>query len=124
MVLRSELNRMLVGSRSRIGWGAVFSGLLVAFVLTLVLNAFGVAVAVTGAGEVGTGMAIWSVIVALVSLFAGGWVMARQESAPQDRMDLAVHGAVLWGVLTFGLLYLAVNGIRIGLDSFITAASS
>lgn len=112
------------GSRSKIGWGAVFSGLFVAFVITLILEALGVAIGLTGDNTLGTGTAIWSVIVALVALFIGGWVMARTETTVLPKLDLAIHGTVLWGVLFFSLLVLGINGVQLGLNAILGAAMS
>ena len=112
------------GPESRIGWGALFAGLFSAFVLTLLLESIGIAVGLTGDGTLGTGTAIWSVIVALLSLFVGGWVMARMETAQLNNADLAIHGLTLWGVLFFSLLFLAANGIQMGLSGILGAAST
>lgn len=125
--MRTEITRrqgFAQSAKSRISWGAVFTGLFTAFVITMILEALGVAVGLSGDNSLGTGTVIWSVIVALLALFSGGWVMARTEAIHLNKLDLAIHGITLWGVLFFSLLLLTANGVQLGLSSILGAASS
>jgi len=61
-------------------WGPILSGLVVALATQLILSALGGAIGTapdsgaprSNAGEVGTGVGIWSIISLFLSLFVGG----------------------------------------------------
>lgn len=114
MVERRE--EMALG-RKRIFWGAVFAGVVVVLVTQLLLAVLGVAF---GAGAIdplqqgnplrglGLGSAIWLVVTALISLFAGGWVSGRL-AAVNSRIDSLLHGVVTWGLATLVSFILITN---------------
>jgi hypothetical protein len=114
----------------RISWGAVFAGLIVAIMCSLILALLGMAIglgAVNPAEEanpfsgIGAGAAIWWVASSLISLFAGGWVAARMAGMPRG-FDGAVHGVLTWGLvtlLTFYLLGTTVGKLVGGVSSMV-----
>lgn len=114
----------------RISWGAVFAGLIVAIMASLVLALLGMAIglgAVNPAQEanpfagLGMGAALWWVVSSLIALFIGGWVAARMAGIPRG-FDGAVHGLLTWGLvtlLTFYLLGTAVGRIIGGAGSLV-----
>jgi hypothetical protein len=107
--------------RSRISWGAIFAGVVVAFAVYILLNLLGLAVGLSvgdDPGRVGTGTAIWAIIASLVALFLGGWVVTQCTSG-ENRMEAVFYGVVLWGVLFAGLLWLAGVGVRMGLGALV-----
>jgi len=110
-------------AHSRITWGAIFGGAFVAFVTMMLLNTFGLAVGLTGQEGVGTGFAIWAVIVALLALFAGGYAMSFLESNVR-REHVMMQGVILWGVVVFGLLMLAVTGLQMGITAVLGTAGA
>jgi hypothetical protein len=114
----------------RMSWGAVFAGLFVTLAIFLTLQILGAGiglstVSLTG-GEVssgkalGTGAAIWTSIVGLISLFIGGWVAGRLASQP-GRIERVLHGLTMWGffyvvmfwVVTTALGVLAGGGLAL-----------
>lgn len=92
----------------RITWSAIFAGAVVALVVQLVLGVLGLGI---GFGivsqnadpsmgtEFAVGSAIYWVIAALISLFAGGWVAGRL-SGQRSKTDASLHGFLTWGVAT------------------------
>ncbi len=101
-------------------WGPIFSGLVIAIGTQLVLSALGAAIGLSNiansgaprsiAGNVGTGIGIWSIISLLISLGVGGWVTAR-ACGPMNRSTALLNGAILWATtLTIGSWLLA-NGV-------------
>jgi uncharacterized protein DUF2795 len=110
-------------SRSRISWGAVFAGAVVAVATTFLLSLLGAAI---GAGSIhpldtsssdvaryGTGAAIWQIINLAISMAFGGYVAARL-SGTHSHLDGELHGVTMWGVaLLLGsvLLAHAVSGL-------------
>jgi hypothetical protein len=102
----------------RISWSAVFAGVALAMVVSLILNLLGTAI---GAATVdpmqegnpldglGKGTAIWLVVSGVVSLFVGGWIAGRLA-----QREGALHGLLVWATTSLLTLYLvssAVTGI-------------
>jgi VIT1/CCC1 family predicted Fe2+/Mn2+ transporter len=106
----------------RVRWGPILSGLVIGLSTQLLLSSFGAAIGLSNiagsdaprtiAGDVGTGVGIWSVISLFVSLFIAGWVTAR-ACGPTNRKTALLNGAILWGstlVLSSLLLASGVSG--------------
>jgi hypothetical protein len=101
----------------RVRWGPIISGLLIALATQLILSALFSAIGAgtvegsgrprTIAGDVANNVGIWSTIGLLISLFTGGWVMAR-ACGPMNRNTALLNGAILWATtLTLGSWLLA-----------------
>jgi hypothetical protein len=98
------------GNRSRISWGAVIAGAIVAAATSLLLSLLGAAF---GAGSVGdlqaaargeangavTGLAIWAIIDLFLSMLFGGYVASRL-SGTHSHLDGELHGITMWGLAT------------------------
>ena len=95
------------GNRSRISWGAVLAGAVVAVATSILLSLLGAAM---GAGSIrpldatstelahyGTGAAIWQIINLALSMAFGGYVAARL-SGTHSHLDGELHGVTMWGV--------------------------
>lgn len=106
----------------RVRWGPIIAGIVVALASQLVLSALGAAIGAnslagsdapgSNAGDVGTGVGIWSIISLLISLFIGSWVAAR-ACGPMNRNTALLNGAILWGTtlaLSSWLLSSGVSG--------------
>jgi Protein of unknown function (DUF2795) len=117
------------GSRSRISWGAVLAGAVVAVATALLLSLLGVGI---GAGSIhavearpsdaagGIGAGIWTMINLVLSMALGGYVASRL-SGTHSHLDGELHGMTMWGVavlLGSILLAHAVSGVidMAGLD--------
>ncbi len=92
-----------VGLLSRVNWGAVFAGLVIATALQVVLTVLGAAIGLTAldgpdSGRAfGIGAGIWALLVPLVSLFVGGMTAGHLANV-RDRTDGFLHGALVWGL--------------------------
>ena len=93
--------------RSRISWGAVIAGAVVAVATTILLSLLGAAM---GAGSIhplnatandlsnyGTGAAIWEIINLALSMAFGGYVTSRL-SGTHSHLDGELHGVTMWGI--------------------------
>lgn len=91
------------GAFSRINWGAVFAGLVIATALQVVLTVLGAAIGLTAldgpdSGRAfGIGAGIWALAVPLASLFVGGMTAGHLANV-RDRTDGFLHGALVWGL--------------------------
>ena len=108
---------------TRLSWGAIFAGVVIAVAVQLVLGILGAGIGLTmvdpvegttpGATGFGIGAGIYWLITIVVALVAGGYAAARVAGV-HERFDALVHGLVVWGVtliLTLYLLTSAVGGI-------------
>ncbi len=100
----------------KFSWGAVFAGVVSALGIWILLYALGLALGLStvnpdSPGSVkGSGIftGIWSLIVPLIALFVGGFVAARGSGA-LSRGGGALHGLVVWGLVTVAGLWMVGN---------------
>ena len=97
----------------RISWGAVFAGLIVSVMVSLILATLGMSIGLGAVNPMeesnpfsglGMGAALWWVVSSLIALFCGGWVAARMSGIPK-RFDGALHGVLAWGLVTLLTFY-------------------
>ncbi|WP_296260100.1 MULTISPECIES: TIGR04086 family membrane protein [unclassified Pseudomonas] len=102
----------------RISWSAIFAGVALAMVVSVILNLLGTAIGSASIDPLqegnpldglGKGTAIWVVASGIISLFVGGWVAGRLA-----QREGAMHGLLVWATTSLVTLYLvssAVTGI-------------
>ena len=88
------------GDRSRISWGAVLAGAVVALATTLLLSLIGAAF---GGGsyttDSGFGPGLWEIISLALGLAFGGYVASRL-SGTHSHLDGELHGVTVWALAT------------------------
>ena len=104
----------------RVAWGGVWSGLLVAVGVLLLLSVLGLAIGISaadiGPGEdanakgLGLGAAIWSGASLLIALFVGGMVATRTGMV-HDGATGMIEGVLIWVLSMLALIYMAGSGI-------------
>ena len=105
----------IAGALSRVSWGAVFAGLVIASALQVVLTVLGAAIGLTAldgrdSGKAfGIGAGIWAILVPLVTLFVGGMTAGHLANV-RDRTDGFLHGALVWGLSLLLATYLLGTG--------------
>ena len=114
------------GTRSRISWGAVLAGAVVAVATTLLLSLLGAAMGLgsihpfdttsTALAHHGTRAGIWEIINLALSMALGGYVAARL-SGTHSHLDAELHGMTMWGVavLLGSVLLAQAIGSAVGL---------
>jgi hypothetical protein len=115
---------------SRISWGAVLAGGIIAAAIAAMLNILGAAIGATtvdavahatpGAARMGIGAAIWLVIANTLALAAGGYTAARL-SGTSDNMDGILHGLAVWAI-AFLVSAVLVGNLLAGMASTVTGA--
>ncbi|HVK18580.1 MAG TPA: hypothetical protein VM533_16720 [Fimbriiglobus sp.] len=117
----------VAGLKSRVSWGAIAGGSLLALATYLVLGLFfaGVGLSLTQAG-VQAGTATWVAVVAnvismVVALFVGGWV-TTQLTAGETRQEAWIHGVLTWGVVTAVAIFMVTQGLQGGYNALLGAA--
>ena len=108
---------MLRGEGTKVSWGGVFGGVLVAVGLLFLLGALGVAVGIsaadpgeTQASTLGMGAGIWAAVSLLIALFVGGMVSTR-ISAISDGTTGFFEGALVWVVSILMMVYFVSSGV-------------
>jgi hypothetical protein len=109
-------------------WPAVLAGVFVALGIDIVLTAFGLGVvflqqqsAEGGSSTAVAGLMLWSGLAWVVAAFVGGYVTAWVADASRY-VESLFHGLVLWGALTFILMFLPPSTMGIGGDTEALAA--
>lgn len=116
----------LLSVKSRISWGAISAGAMVALTIYVVLMLLGVTVgievAVRGTRlDLGAGSALYTVLALAVAMFFGGWTASRL-AVGEDRVEAVLYAVVLWGVLFLGLIFLVATGVRTGFSAMMGLA--
>ena len=114
--------------RSRVSWGAILAGAVLAlalyFLLTLLGGAIGLTIGPdTDAAALGTGAAIWAILVTVVCLFAGGY-LASQFTVGENKVEGAVYGALVWATVFAMLLWLMASGVKAGFNAMVGVATA
>lgn len=115
----------IISGTTRVSWGAIFGGVVMAVAVQLLLALLGIGIGLTtidpqqgaagtpSASDFSIGAGIWWTVSNLVALFIGGFVAARLAGVVQGR-DGMLHGLITWGfslILTFFLLTSAMGSI-------------
>ncbi len=104
----------------QVRWGPIVAGLVVALSTQLVLSALGAAIGLSSIGGseaprseapgVGINIGIWAIISLLVSLFVGGWIVARTSGRISRNITL-LNGAILWASMLTLSAWLLSSGV-------------
>jgi hypothetical protein len=102
----------------RISWSAIIAGVVLALVVSIMLNLLGTAIGTATIDPLqqgnpvdglGKGAAIWVVVSGVISLFIGGWIAGRLA-----QREGALHGLLVWATVSLVTVYLvssAVTGV-------------
>ena len=105
-------------AHTRISWGAIFAGAVMALVSQLAFSLLGLGLGASAAnpysdnpvGGLGMGAAIWTLLSVLISLFTGGYVAGRLAGMPRAQ-DSMLHGLVTFGLTSLLGFYLLTSGL-------------
>jgi hypothetical protein len=119
---------------NKVSWGAVVAGVVVALVVQLILNLFGVGIGAAtlnpatsdnpSAANFSIVAAIWWTVAGIVASFAGGYAAGRLAGAPNES-TAGWHGLTAWALTSLVIFYLltsAVGSIVGGAYSTLTSA--
>lgn len=117
----------LMPVRSRVSWGAILAGAMIAMAVYFILALLGTAIGFSISDRVryetlSVAAAIWALFGAIVALFVGGWV-TTQLAVGENKMEAIVHGVIMWGVVFAVLMWLAAAGVRSGLNAMVGLAT-
>ena len=118
----------IVSVRSRISWGAIAAGSVLAlalyFLLTLLGGAIGFSISdKTSAQGLGVAAAVWAIVVTAACLFAGGFV-ASQLTVGENKREAAAYGLLVWALVFAMLLWLRATGVKAGFNAMVGVATT
>jgi hypothetical protein len=111
----TDHNLRVVPITTRLSWGAIFAGLLVATALQLVFAVFGSAIGLaawdTDSGRaLGIGAAIWAVLSLLIALYIGGGTTGRLAGV-LTKKDGILHGILVWATSLLFAVWMISSGV-------------
>ncbi len=105
---------------SRISWGAVFAGVVVALVTQLILNMLGIGIGAArldpvagdsaSATSFSIGAGIWFALSSILAAFAGAYAAGRLAGAPRES-TAGWHGLTTWALTTLVIFYLLASTV-------------
>ncbi len=99
----------------RISWSAILAGVVLAMVVSLLLNLLGTAIGTSTIDPmqeanpmsgIGTGAGIWVVVSSVISLLVGGWAAGRLA-----QREGAFHGLLVWASVSLITVYLVTSAV-------------
>jgi len=115
---------------SRVSWGAVLAGAVMAIAIYTLLSVLGIAIGMTvsnrGGADTDTinlGAVIWAVITLMISLFLGGWVTS-QCTTNETKMEAVVYGVVVWGTMFALLAWPLMSRLNLGFSDLLNMAGA
>jgi hypothetical protein len=116
----------LVSVGSRISWGAIAAGAVVALALQFLLAVLGGAVGLSISDRVDptdlrTGAVVWAIVTVCAALFVGGMVTS-QFTVGENKMEALLYGIIMWALLFALLLGLGAAGGRVGWNAMVRMA--
>lgn len=115
----------LVSVGTRISWGAIFAGCLLALSFQFLFSILGAAVGVTvsdrvRADQLRTGALIWVVATTCLSLFVGGLITSL-FTVGENKVEAVLYGVIMWALLVALLITLGATGVRAGMSGMVGA---
>jgi hypothetical protein len=112
--------RDLVSVGTRVSWGAIFAGAILALAISLLCATLGAAVGLSVHDRVAvdnlkTGTMAWAYISTFVALFVGGLVTSLL-TVGENKAEAILHGILMWALLLGILLTLGASGVKLGID--------
>ena len=116
---------------SRVSWGAILAGAVVALGLLILLGMLGTAIGFRAIDPqqgaafdgVGIGAGIWWIVTSILALAVGGYVAGHLSGMP-DKSAATAHGASVWGLVTLVMLWLAASTLGFAANTAAGAAST
>ena len=118
----------MVAVRSRISWGAITAGAVLAlslyFALTLLGGAIGLSIGGKASAEtLEIGAAVWAIVSTVLCLFVGGY-LASQLTVGENKQEAAAYGLLVWALVFAMLLWLMATGVQAGFNAMMGIATA
>lgn len=116
----------LISVGSRISWGAIVAGGVLALALQFLFTLLGSAVGLTisddmSARNLHIATVVWALFTLCLSLFVGGLVIS-QFTVGENKIEAMLYGIIMWGLLLAMILGLGAIGVTAGFNSLVGMA--
>jgi hypothetical protein len=113
----------LVSVGTRVSWGAIAGGALVAFAIYFMLTILGAAVGLTVSDRVKptslqTAAVAWGILTLSAALFVGG-LMTSLFTVGENKVEAVFYGVIMWAFLLGLLIVLGAVGIQSGFKGMV-----
>ena len=113
---------------TRISWGAILAGTVLALGVYFLLATLGGAVGLSTSDRMNpttlqTGVIVWAFLTTIAALFVGG-VVTSLYTVGEKKVEAVISGVIMWATLFAVLMVLGAAGIRAGFHSMEGMASS
>lgn len=113
----------LVAVGSRVSWGAILAGAMLAWAIHILLSILGAAVGLSMSDRVTdaklhTGAILWVVVTSCVALFVGGLITSLY-TVGENKVEAVVSGVIMWAVLVALVLHQGAAGQRSGYSAMV-----
>lgn len=114
--------------RSRISWGAIVAGSVLALAVYFLLTLFGSAIGLSIYGNVSDrsltiGAVVWAILVTAGCLFLGG-VVASNLTTGENKMEGVMYGLLVWAVVFAMLIFMLARGAQTGFSAMMGMANA
>lgn len=114
--------------KSRVSWGAIGAGAVLAlalyFLLTLLGGATGLSISdKVSATALKSGAAVFAILITIVTLFTGGYVASRL-TVGEDKAEGVMYGILVWAATFAMLMALLAGGVRGGYNALVGLATA
>jgi hypothetical protein len=104
---------------TRVSWGAIFAGTVLALAFCLLFTTLSGAVGLSlhernPSAGIHAATIIWAIIILCVAVFVGGMTTSLLTLG-ENKTEAVVHGLLMWALLVGILAILGANGVRIGI---------
>ena len=118
----------MVPVRSRVSWGAIIAGSVLALSLYFMLALLGGAVGLSISDKVNpsnlsTGAAAYAIFVTALCLFFGGYV-ASQLTTGENKIEGSLYGIFVWATVFAALMWLMATGVKVGFNAMVGVATA
>jgi hypothetical protein len=118
----------LLPVRSRINWGAIFAGAVLALAFYVFFGLLGSAVGLSvsdkvNANNLGTGAVVYAIVITAICLFVGGYT-ASQLTTGENKLEGSLYGIFVWATVSALLMFLMASGVRTGLQAMVGVSAA
>lgn len=117
----SVVERNAVSLGTRVNWGAIFAGTVLALAFCLLFTTLSGAVGLSmhernPSTGIHTATMIWAIVILCVAVFVGG-MTTTLLTLGENKTEAVVHGLLMWALLVGVLAILGATGVRIGIST-------
>ena len=113
---------------TRIRWGAILAGAVLAFGVYSLLAILGAAVGISISDKVSpttltTGAIVWAILTTCTALFVGG-LMTSLFTVGENHLEAVIYGVIMWAVIFMSFALMSTIGLRSGLSAMVELSNT